>query len=509
MNAGGTAAAAGALVSPLKNASSNVPAPSGADKVITAKLIDNEQNEYVLSKTKGGNALLVDHFLGGDLEVIALGCVLAVLFASLAGQHRANGFMLTGLVVGPGGLALLRQFVQLDAIARIGSLLLTYYIGSRMSRRTKLGHKDQRSFRSMVLRLIAVGFGRAVVLSLVFAAIFHWIMPWTHAQCAIVGSALAFSHCGTRFDFLTREHKLAKSMVAIEHYTMVGQNVYFVLVLLLHVVLKNTLSVGADLKERYADRQWASVGAISWCMLQTIVIVFGLVALCLMLRPSVKRMILESRFVHVNGLAVAFPFAFGSVLTGVLEVLIAQVVRVEYNTDILLLGAFLSGFVLSYGEWVLTHRPTERHIFGISALDIENGETGESSRWQSALTTSSKGQNGLSFGLAFEAIFYASLGMLIRVAALRDDARLIASLLLLGSGGKLLLGLASARLVGKAGSSAMGLAVRAAMPGEFTFLLLSHGLAAEELGKPVAQAAACVMFTSCVVYSTALSLSHK
>src|SRR5918999_632527 len=95
----------------------------------------------------------------GDLLVLLLASVpIAFLFNRLR-LPTVVGFMITGVVIGPYGLGLIKDVHAIEVLAEIGVVLLLFTIGLEFSLRRIIEMK----------RLVLVGGGLQVILTTLFA----------------------------------------------------------------------------------------------------------------------------------------------------------------------------------------------------------------------------------------------------------------------------------------------------------------------------------------------------
>eukprot|EP00899_Mesostigma_viride_P009615 jgi/Mesvir1/18655/Mv17157-RA.2 len=101
-----------------------------------ARLIDSEDNEYVISnpgKGLGRMQMQVDVELISDMGQILVAAALGGLAAGLLGQPVMLGYLLAGSFVGPGGLALINELVQVETLAQFGVVFLLFGLGVEFS----------------------------------------------------------------------------------------------------------------------------------------------------------------------------------------------------------------------------------------------------------------------------------------------------------------------------------------------------------------------------------------
>eukprot|EP00887_Chlorella_sp_A99_P006080 scaffold22.g6080.t1 len=99
------------------------------------RIIDSKDNEYVLSKPneEGSMGLNLDPAFVRDLTTLVGASALAGLAMEAAGQPTINGYLLAGSVVGPGGLNLVKELVQVQSASQLGVQLLLFTLGLEFS----------------------------------------------------------------------------------------------------------------------------------------------------------------------------------------------------------------------------------------------------------------------------------------------------------------------------------------------------------------------------------------
>ncbi|WIA16636.1 hypothetical protein OEZ85_013299 [Tetradesmus obliquus] len=98
------------------------------------RIIDSQDNEFVLSSPKEGVATLtLDPQLIQDLTFLfASAAVMGMLFEGIK-QPVINGYLVAGAIVGPGGLQLIKELVQVESLAQLGVQLLLFHLGRELS----------------------------------------------------------------------------------------------------------------------------------------------------------------------------------------------------------------------------------------------------------------------------------------------------------------------------------------------------------------------------------------
>ncbi|KAI3427997.1 hypothetical protein D9Q98_006384 [Chlorella vulgaris] len=148
------------------------------------RIIDSKDNEYVLSKpnddTMGMN---LDPQFVRDLTVLIAASAAAGLAMSAVGQPAINGYFVAGSLVGPGGLKLIKEIVQVQSVAQLGVQLLLFTLGLEFSL-TKL-----RAVRNVAL----LGGLLQTALFAVLAGVGAMLIGTSAAQGAFMGAMVAMS----------------------------------------------------------------------------------------------------------------------------------------------------------------------------------------------------------------------------------------------------------------------------------------------------------------------------
>ncbi|KAK9833979.1 hypothetical protein WJX81_000500 [Elliptochloris bilobata] len=98
------------------------------------RIIDSQDNEYVLSRPKDGAlGLTLDPQLMRDLTVLISSSVAGGMLLEAVKQPVINGYFIAGSVVGPGGLQLIKELVQVESLAQMGVQLLLFTLGLEFS----------------------------------------------------------------------------------------------------------------------------------------------------------------------------------------------------------------------------------------------------------------------------------------------------------------------------------------------------------------------------------------
>jgi len=96
-------------------------------------LIDSRQNKYILSKQQNSMNPLVDHALVIELIYVLLASVFFGYFCHFINVPSLFGCIFTGLVLGPSGLNIVDEMVQVETIGEIGVFFIMFAAGLEFS----------------------------------------------------------------------------------------------------------------------------------------------------------------------------------------------------------------------------------------------------------------------------------------------------------------------------------------------------------------------------------------
>lgn len=98
------------------------------------RIIDAQDNEYILSKPKDGTmGLTLDPQLIRDLTALITSSTAMGMLLEALKQPVINGYLIAGSIVGPGGLQLIKELVQIESLAQVGVQLLLFTLGLEFS----------------------------------------------------------------------------------------------------------------------------------------------------------------------------------------------------------------------------------------------------------------------------------------------------------------------------------------------------------------------------------------
>ncbi|KAI3522419.1 hypothetical protein L1887_00168 [Cichorium endivia] len=105
---------------------------NGAEE--TPTLIDRKDNVFIISNFKSKYPVLqLDLRLISDLVVVIVSATCGGIAFACAGQPVITGYLLAGSVVGPGGLDVVSELVQVETVAQFGVIFLLFALGLEFS----------------------------------------------------------------------------------------------------------------------------------------------------------------------------------------------------------------------------------------------------------------------------------------------------------------------------------------------------------------------------------------
>ncbi|KAK9821251.1 hypothetical protein WJX74_001923 [Apatococcus lobatus] len=97
------------------------------------RIIDSQDNEYVLSRPKDTTGLTLDPQLIRDLTVLITSSTVFGWMMEAIKQPVINGYFIAGSFVGPGGIQMVKELVQVESLAQLGVQLLLFTLGLEFS----------------------------------------------------------------------------------------------------------------------------------------------------------------------------------------------------------------------------------------------------------------------------------------------------------------------------------------------------------------------------------------
>ena len=121
----------------------------------------------------------MEHFLFSDLLAIFGFAIVILLLSFYLKIPPIVGFLITGVLAGPHGLALVSDLSLIEALAQVGIILLLFTIGMEFS----------LSKLQQMKKLFLVGGTFQVLLTILFTFIFCYIIGRTTSEALFFGGA--------------------------------------------------------------------------------------------------------------------------------------------------------------------------------------------------------------------------------------------------------------------------------------------------------------------------------
>jgi CPA2 family monovalent cation:H+ antiporter-2 len=220
------------------------------------------------------------------------------------------GFLITGILIGPGGLALIRDLETINAMAEIGVMMLLFTIGLEFS-----FERLQR-----IQRYFWLGGSLQVIATIVVTGLLSWTFGITLQNAIFYGFLVALSSTAILLKLLSDKNQLDSPQGQVSMGILIFQDVAMVPMLALVPVLAHINSVSL-----------MTLGGRFFISIIAVVVVF-LIARKVM--PIVISMIVETRVKELFLLSSLFVCLGMAYLTVSLDLSLA-------------LGAFLAGMIIS------------------------------------------------------------------------------------------------------------------------------------------------------------------
>ena len=292
------------------NSSGGAVAHSADAEMVATKLVDSENNEYILSSPSDSSLKSVDSRLILDLGIVIISAAIGGLLSSFLHQPPLLGYLLAGSAIGPGGLRLIGQFVQVETLAEFGATFLLFALGVEFSF-AKLSR----------VRNVAVGSGTLmmVLLVCVVAAIGYLAVGVAWGKGLFVGAVLSMSSTTVVVKSLMERKQLTSRVGQVMLGLLIVQDIFLSLLL-------SIISLASSPAEELAHD--IGVHLLKFAALAVIVVC------CAFLWPLALRMLDYSRSHDL--------FLLGLVALCVTLTVVAD--RVIGSAEV---GAFLAGILVS------------------------------------------------------------------------------------------------------------------------------------------------------------------
>lgn len=173
----------------------NLDNDNGAEE--TPTLIDRKDNVFIISNFKSKYPVLqLDLRLISDLVVVIVSATCGGIAFACAGQPVLTGYLLAGSLVGPGGLNVISEMVQVETVAQFGVIFLLFALGLEFST-TKL----------RVVRAVAIVGGLLQILFFMcLCGIIASACGGKASEGVFVGAFLSMSSTAVVYKFLTEKN---------------------------------------------------------------------------------------------------------------------------------------------------------------------------------------------------------------------------------------------------------------------------------------------------------------
>jgi CPA2 family monovalent cation:H+ antiporter-2 len=253
------------------------------------------------------------------------------LFAAVCGQPALLGYLLGGMIVGPAGLGLIKELVQIETLAQFGVAFLLFALGVEFS----LGQLKK------VQAIALGGGGLQIALTILITTLVSLVMGWvtSPAQGVFLGAILSLSSTAVVLKCLMERN---------ETETSHGQ-------VMLGILVVQDLALGLMLAVLPAlDKPPEAIGiAIGYALLKIGLFAAGAIAAGIWLIPPLLRLLArtESRELF---------------LLGIVTLCLMIALLTEHMGLSIEMGAFVAGLMISeveYADQTLTYVEPLRDVF--------------------------------------------------------------------------------------------------------------------------------------------------
>jgi len=266
-----------------------------------------------------------------DLVSVLAAAACGGLLAALLRQPILLGYLVAGMVVGPAGLGLIKELVQVETLAQFGVAFLLFALGVEFS------FSELNKVRGISLGGGAIQICGTILVTTLVALTVGWVT--SPPQGIFLGAILSLSSTAVVLKCL---------MERGETNTPHGQ-------VMLGMLVVQDLALGLMLAVLPAlDKPAEEIGiAIGWALLQTALIALGAVIASIWVIPRLLRLLAstESRELF---------------LLGVVALCLGIALLTEYLGLSIEMGAFVAGLMISeveYADQTLTYVEPLRDIF--------------------------------------------------------------------------------------------------------------------------------------------------
>ncbi|WP_449420215.1 cation:proton antiporter domain-containing protein [Phormidium nigroviride] len=266
-----------------------------------------------------------------DLVLVLAAAAAGGLFASLLRQPPLLGYLLGGIVVGPTGLGLIKELIQVETLAQFGVAFLLFALGVEFS------FAELNRVKGISLG----GGGLQIVLTIVVTTLVSVGMGWVHspAQGVFLGAILSLSSTAVVLKCLMERNEAA---------TPHGQ-------VMLGILVVQDLALGLMLAVLPALNQPAeAIGmAIASALLRITLFAIGAIIVGILVIPPLLRFLAKTESKEL--------FLLGVVVLALSIALLTE--QLGFSIE---MGAFVAGLMISeveYADQTLTYVEPLRDIF--------------------------------------------------------------------------------------------------------------------------------------------------
>jgi monovalent cation:H+ antiporter-2, CPA2 family len=266
-----------------------------------------------------------------DLVSVLAAAAVGGLLASLLRQPILLGYLIAGMVVGPTGLGLIKELVQVETLAQFGVAFLLFALGVEFS------FAELRKVQVISLG----GGGLQIALTILITALASIGLGWvtSPAQGVFLGGILSLSSTAVVLKCLMERNETA---------TPHGQ-------VMLGILVVQDLALGLMLAVLPAlDKPAEEIGlAVGWALLQTGLFALGAIAAGIWLIPPLLRLIARTESKELF-------------LLGVVALCLGIALLTEHLGLSIEMGAFVAGLMISeveYADQTLHYVEPLRDIF--------------------------------------------------------------------------------------------------------------------------------------------------
>ncbi|MCD7448499.1 Transmembrane and coiled-coil domains-containing protein 3 [Datura stramonium] len=165
----------------------------------TPTLIDRKDNVFIMSNPKSKFPVLqLDLRLISDLVVVIVSATCGGIAFACAGQPVITGYLLAGSIIGPGGLNIISEMVQVETVAQFGVIFLLFALGLEFS-----------TAKLRIVRAVAVlGGSLQIILFMCLCGITASLCGGKASEGVFVGVFLSMSSTAVVLKFLMEKNSV-------------------------------------------------------------------------------------------------------------------------------------------------------------------------------------------------------------------------------------------------------------------------------------------------------------